>query len=920
MKNLLLVLLILSISFLTADRFIARVETPSLEELTYLTGGDYDVLGMDTERFIDILVDKPVFESLQARGISIVKYQTEEQVKENLQLRDERNLDGYRDYDTVVSELEAIESNNSDICKLYDLGDSWGKTYFEEGNANYANYQHEIWALKLSDNVDTDEDEPNFYFVAEHHAREPISLEVTMAILNDLLDSYSSDIEAQNLINNSQIWFIPLLNPDGHKLVTDQDDIWWRKNIRDNDGNGYITPMSGNYWYNDGVDLNRNYGFNWGYLGATSNIFSQTYHGIEPWSEPETVVMQQLMEDINFVAGISYHSYGELVLYPLGYSEEAVAPDYVALSALGTEMAASIDRIGYGTYTPSPSHELYACMGTSDDYYYGAHGVFAYTFELADTFIPGASEVGDICTNNLEAARILMGRVNHSTLTGHIFDSSTDAPLVGEIHVAGIDDNGSFINPMKSDSSFGRYYRLLPPGEYEVTFSAHGYHDFNIIVTITDDAITELEIGLTAIETTSNMEFLILDSDTNHPLESVELLIPYSEMESIYSDINGEAVFESLALGVYDFSIDKDHYKTKVITLPILDVENSLTIYLEKEEIDDFEETTIDDSWSQSGSEYWTITSEESYSGSNSITCGDISYNSSAIIQKSFVAESNSELRFYMKTSAEINHLNLTVYIDGSTVGIFSGESEWTEVIFTVEPGTHELTFAANQMEYSSQDERYWIDYVIYPYNEQISDNLAPRNLTITGGSFDYEFDRTLNWAAPMNIANYDLVGYRIYRNFQFVEEIGNIETYEDIDSSPMSDGRTYYHVTTVLDNPEYESEPSNTVSIIFEPYIGNDNSDSSAVPMIYGNYPNPFNPSTTIAFSLPRSEKVSISIYNIKGQKVKDFTNQVYPAGNYNLEWNGTNNSSSSVSSGIYFMSGQIGESTFQHKMILLK
>ncbi len=135
--------------------------------------------------------------------------------------------------------------------------------------------------MKVSDSPDVDEDEPAIYYFGAHHSREPISTEACMTVLDHILTNYGIDDEITYDVDNKEIWFVPIVNPNGVKIVLDQTDIWWRKTIRDNNNNH---TFDSDYQYgtgNDGVDLNRNYGFTWGNVGSTDNINGETYHGSE---------------------------------------------------------------------------------------------------------------------------------------------------------------------------------------------------------------------------------------------------------------------------------------------------------------------------------------------------------------------------------------------------------------------------------------------------------------------------------------------------------------------------------------------------------------------------------------------------------------------------------------------------------------
>ncbi len=485
-------LLLISITFHAEEKMVIRIEKPDEQVLREFTPELYDIASYKPGEYLDIVVTRSKFEELLNKGFKIKITQTEERMKENLKA--ERELTAYRNYAEVLAELQQIEVNYPALCKLYDIGETWGKEYSDEGNSYYDDHHHEIWALKVSDNVLVEEDEPGTYYMGVHHAREPISCEVVFAVLNHILDNYGTDPTITDNVNNSQIWFIPLVNPNGHKLVIDEYDVWWRKNIRDNNENGYIDGY-------DGVDPNRNYGWEWGPVGTSDDWSSDVYHGPEAWSEPEIIAMKNLLESHHFVTGITYHSYSELVLFPFGYNEGVIAPDHDALEELAVEMAVTIPAEGGGHYTPQECWQLYPCMGTTDDYSYGEHGTFSFTIELGTEFIPPADEIQGICDDNIQAAMILLDRVNHQTLTGYVTDYDTGLPVVADVYIDGIDNTGVYREPYQSDELFGKYYRLLQTGNYDVTFSADGYFSQTFEnVTIISGDITTLNVSLEAAD------------------------------------------------------------------------------------------------------------------------------------------------------------------------------------------------------------------------------------------------------------------------------------------------------------------------------------------------------------------------------------------------------------------------------------
>ena len=172
----------------------------------------------------------------------------------------------------------------------------------------------DVWAMKISDRPDLEEDEPEVLIVALHHAREPAGLEATLHYMSWLCDNYATDPDAAFLVNNRQIWFVPVVNPDGYchnEEMTPSGGGMWRKNRRENEG----SPCRG-------VDLNRNYPHEWGPVGSSGDPCSNTYRGSEPATEPEVQGVIDLMLAHEFVTMISFHSVVGAILIPWGYTGE----------------------------------------------------------------------------------------------------------------------------------------------------------------------------------------------------------------------------------------------------------------------------------------------------------------------------------------------------------------------------------------------------------------------------------------------------------------------------------------------------------------------------------------------------------------------------------------------------------------------
>jgi hypothetical protein len=272
----------------------------------------------------------------------------------------------YHTYQEMLDELKQREAKYPDICKLYDVGDTWEK--------------REMWVLKVSDNPTQSEAEPRLFVVGNHHARELMTVEIPLWFVKVLLEGYATSKDIKYYVDNYEIYVMPMANPDGHVYVENHSEgnpsYWWRKNRRYN--------YEGCY----GVDPNRNYSYKWGYdnRGSSPTPSSSTYRGPAAFSEPETTAIRNLMKSVNFKFALDYHSYGEYILIPYGYDtvERAPNPERDYFLEIGNGMNTRL-RGRYGVGTPLETIH-YPVNGGSIDYHYGEteekKKIYGWCFEV----------------------------------------------------------------------------------------------------------------------------------------------------------------------------------------------------------------------------------------------------------------------------------------------------------------------------------------------------------------------------------------------------------------------------------------------------------------------------------------------------------------------------------------------------------
>ncbi|MGW8635568.1 M14 family zinc carboxypeptidase [Streptomyces sp. NPDC055793] len=235
----------------------------------------------------------------------------------------------------------------------------------------------DILALKLTKNAKESKDgsKPSVLYMSNQHAREWITPEMTRRLMHHYLDKYDEDRRIRKLVDSTELWFLLSANPDGYDYTFENtDNRLWRKNLRDNNGDGALGA-------GDGVDLNRNFAYKWGYddEGSSPNPTSQTYRGAGPNSEPETKALDRFQKRIGFTYGINYHSAAELLLYGVGWQVATDTPDDVLYEAL----AGTPENSAIPGYHPQVSSELYTTNGEADGHAANVNGTAMFTPEMS---------------------------------------------------------------------------------------------------------------------------------------------------------------------------------------------------------------------------------------------------------------------------------------------------------------------------------------------------------------------------------------------------------------------------------------------------------------------------------------------------------------------------------------------------------
>jgi carboxypeptidase T len=320
------------------------------------------------------------------------------------------SMAGYFTYNELMTQLDSMAARYPNLISTRQAIDASTPTH--EGRL--------LQWVRISDNPNQNENEPEALYTSLHHAREPLSASQLIFFMWYVLENYQNDPEIRYLVNNTELYFVPCVNPDGYVYNNNNSPNgggMWRKNRRPNAGGSF------------GVDLNRNYGYAFAFdnTGSSPNANSDTYRGTAAFSEPETRNIKFFCEQHDFKLSLNYHSYGNLLVYPWAYNS-APTPDstyFLEYAAFMTkenryEVGSNMSTVGYNT------------NGDADDWFYGEQGtknkILSMTPEAGSNqfgFYPPSSEIVNLCKKlvhqNLALPRLLLNYAQLRTLPSPVW-------------------------------------------------------------------------------------------------------------------------------------------------------------------------------------------------------------------------------------------------------------------------------------------------------------------------------------------------------------------------------------------------------------------------------------------------------------------------------------------------------------------
>ncbi|MCB5262525.1 MAG: DUF2817 domain-containing protein [Candidatus Cloacimonetes bacterium] len=909
----------------------------SIDRVNHLTGSIIvDVRGQDEE---DLLL---------RHGFAVIRIP--DQAREYYEyliantLKGDNPLDAYYSLAEFDSFLQDMQNTYPNLCQLVQFGTSI--------------QSRPLYAMKISDNVTQNEAEPEVKLIANIHGDEPIGYDMMIRTIELILSDYGSDPRLTDIVNNTELWFIPMMNPDGY--------------------------ANGVRYNADGVDLNRNFPMPTGINNPDGNP-----------TAIENLAMMDFSNQHNFVCGINYHSGALVVNYPWDYSP-VLAPD----NGLLIDMSLTYAQHNLPMYNSSEFAQgitngaaWYVITGSMQDWNYAFTSNIEYTIELSNTKWPAASTLDGYWANNQESILSFIEYAQKG-LKGSVTDASGN-PIAATITVQ---DNAKTI---QNDPSLGDYHRLLLPGTYLITVSADTYLPQTAEITVPAQGHIIQNFALESASTLA-LGGIVRDLD-GYPVSAAQITLFTDPAVQTITDNNGQFTLPTIYEGDYQLRVNSASLGVFQSLLQVrLAGGNSMTIVLgEKVFADDFEDGL--GAWTATGT--WGIIQEGTNSVLTDSPSGNYSNNSNRSIRTaetinlsniekpllSFKARWNLETGYdYVYVEASANGSNWT-----QLTSFTGNQSEYTQQVLSLEAfsgGSMYLRFRLRS-DYAQNADGIYIDDVVVSgwntgsplYGDVTGDKTVngqdiyavlnhavghslPPNMLIAA---DTDQDSGVNTLDACHIQSYILSpDFRfsvqtaepcILPEVTFPIGMQNEDLQLDLASAgqlkslyldiPFSidgvlasfDDELLYLATgdngkiamvaqtfpsslsiELIDNSAEFVIPAQINGHFRELSINSSASEDESIPPLQlslgQNYPNPFNPHTQIEFYLPESGAAALKIYNLKGQLIKILLDAKLASGEHSFTWDGQNAEGEQVSTGIYLYRLQTPQQNITRKMVLSK
>ncbi|MCF7794664.1 MAG: carboxypeptidase regulatory-like domain-containing protein [Candidatus Cloacimonetes bacterium] len=586
----------------------------------------------------------------------------------------------YPTYDAFVTIMYQFAIDYPSLCTVENIGTT------VQGR--------EILMAKISDNVQSNEAEPEFLYVATMHGDETAGYICLLNLIEHLLENYGTVPRITNIVDNLVIWISPLQNPDGTYF-------------------GGNNSVAGAQRFNANfVDLNRN--------------FPCPLEGPHPdgndW-QPETIAMMDFAEGHHITMGANYHGGTEVVNYPWDFQSELHPDDdwYVYTSQVYANAAQANSPAGYmNGYNNGITNGFawYETHGGRQDYMNYFHYAREVTMEISDTKLLPEIFLEDHWNYNRESMLLYLEEALYG-IHGFVTNDAGN-PVEAKIEVLNHDFDNSHVY---SDSDLGDYYRLLYEGIYDLKASSYGYlPEVAENVSVTNGNLVDLDFTLQTaplFTVSGNVE----DGVDHNPVVNAMIEFIETPLDPVFTDNLGNYTIENVPEGSYQVYVSSDPYSNLLTQIDIAENNTIHDFSICLSDIEDFESASfLMHDWAFAGNADWMITNEVAFEGSFSARSGNIIDNQESSILLNLEVTAPGEVSFYLKVSSEVVFDYFRFYIDGVLQDRWSGEVDWQEAHYPVDEGIHEFKWTYEKDENTSNgNDCAWLDMIALPCTEEMS-------------------------------------------------------------------------------------------------------------------------------------------------------------------------------------------------------
>ncbi|MBD3347600.1 MAG: T9SS type A sorting domain-containing protein [Candidatus Eisenbacteria bacterium] len=841
-----------------------RIEFTSMTEFEeFMKLPDLDVMDAKPGVGVTIVADPEQLAEIESMGYSAVVEIEDMEAYYSSRIRGD-NFGEFYTYSETIDFLDDLYSSYpSIVTEKFSIGQSL------DGN--------DIWAIKISDNPGVDETEPEILFDGLHHAREPISIDVQLHFMEWLTSNYGTDPEATYLVDNREMFFVPVINPDGYlynELMNPTGGGMWRKNRRD---------VQGSSCY--GVDPNRNYDILWSQVGSSSNPCDDTYCGTGPHSEPEIQAYTDfaLSRDIRF--NLSFHSVVGAILIPWGYTTSEHTPDDALLREIGATMAQ------YNGYEVGQAGEIlwYSCSGTTTDWMYDTVGILAMCIEVGGSdFWPLESEIPGLREENLwpqiYVTRMVGPYLSVSDLTFSGGDGDQD-PEPGE--------------------TLDITLTVMNDGAYDAVDNAKAtIHTSDPYIQLVD---AESPFGNLAPRATG-------DNSADPLTFSVDASVPDGHTLSLTMVLEGDGFYA------------EEEFSWLLGEATVLfsdDMESGTGNWVEN-----------DGYWDLSTLNFHTP--DNSYTDS---PIGNYGNNRNTWIELASPVDlahaSQAQLSFWHRVMTEDGYdfCYVEASPDGGTTWYqlgprYDGNVNWENVVLDIPTEYCTADFKAR---FRLQTDTYVVDDGWFVDDVQVLGppvgNAAPSAPALSGPPDGASVQTMAPELSVVNATDPDggdalTYAFMVYsdelRTNQVASATGVAEgggTTEWTVDPPLGDGEYWW--TAYADDGTERGPLMETASFTVESSGVEDNAMRLALAPAR---PNPFRAETRLSFTLPSAGRVDLSVYSVDGRMIRKVVSGRMAAGEQSVTWDGRDESGREVGSGLYFMKLEADSGVRRGKLLLLR